>query len=153
MAFETIHQEVCNILARDEFLAVAGVEIHCEDKGDIDDTVKGALARLGIVAVVAVPSARAESSDSRNVTARADIAVQVSERPLMNRGRANMRTAGEAARHIAVALNLARLPDGETVVFKDISSAVLEKGALIYNISFEALTTLFAPPPKKVENG
>jgi hypothetical protein len=142
MAFETLHEETYAALVKDPYLAKCRVEILLEDKGDILNAIKMALGKLGICAVVSMPSARAQSENSRNITAMADITVQVLESPVMNRNRANMCSAGTAARRIATALNLNRLPSGETPVFQEISGGALDKDTLMFSVQFKALTNL-----------
>ena len=140
--FETIHTEATAFLARDPFLLQSQVEVIPEDKGDILTAITLAVAKLGIVAVVSTPSAKATSSNARNITAMASVEVQVYENPVINRRRANICAAGTAARHIAAALNLEKLPGGDTIVFKEITSGALDKATLVFSVSFEALTTL-----------
>ena len=140
--FETIHQETYDDLRKDADLAKWQVEILLEDKGDVMNDIALALGKLGICAVVAMPGAKAQSENARQVTAMADITVQVIESPLMNRRRANMATAGTAARHIAAALNLHKLPGGETLVFAEITSGTIDKNTLLFSVYFKALTTL-----------
>jgi len=142
MSFETIHSDICNVLEKDAFLLKNNVQVFQEDKGDVIATVKGAIMKLGICAVVAVPSAKAVSENSRNIVAMAEVMVQVVESPALNRGRANSCSAGIAARHIAAVLNLEKTKEGNCIVFRDLSGAVLEGGNVAYNVWFKVQTTL-----------
>ncbi|MCL1922039.1 MAG: hypothetical protein FWG50_13375 [Kiritimatiellaeota bacterium] len=142
MSFETIHEETFNALKKDAFLALNQVEVLLEDKGDINAQITLSLGKLGICAMVTMPGAKARSSNARLLTADADITVQVLENPTINRRRANMCTAGAAARRISAVLNLHRLPDGEVLVFEEVTSGVLEKAVLLFNVRMKTLTTL-----------
>jgi len=142
MSFETIHEDICGMLEKDAFLLKNKVGVFQQDKGDIAKTISIEIGKLGICAVVSTPSAKAESTDSRNVSAMADVLVRVIERPTLNRIRANACSAGVAARHIATALNLENTKGGDCIVFKEISSAALEGGDVVYDVLFIARTTL-----------
>jgi len=142
MSFETLHEETFDALKKDAFLAERQVDVLLEDKGDITSAIAQSIAKLGICAVVAMSGAKAMSENARLITAMADITVQVLEIPTANRRRANGCSAIATARHIATALNLRKLPGGETLVFSEITSGILDKGTLMYSVSFKALTTL-----------
>jgi len=142
MSFETLHEETFDALKKDAFLAKCQVDILLEDKGDITGMIIASIGKLGICAVVAMPGAKAKSENARLITAMADITVQVLESPALNRRRANMCSAGAAARRIATALNLLKLPGGETLVFTEITSGILDKNTLVFSVYFKALTTL-----------
>jgi len=142
MAIETLHEETYATLVKDPFLAERQVEILLEDKGNVVSAINMAIGKLGICAVVSMPGAKARSENARSITADAELTVQVLENPTLNRMRANMCTAGTAARRIARTLNLLKLPGGETLVFTEITSGVLDKDTLVFSVYFKALTTL-----------
>jgi hypothetical protein len=146
MSIETLHSEACTKLRTDEFLKKSGVLILQEDQGDLESAIRTQLSKLACCAVVGTPTARSQSGASSIIVAEASMSIQVFENAILNRGKANSCSAGEAARAIARCLNYVQLPSGEIPVFKELQSAAVndqKAGTIVvWDVKFTAQTTI-----------
>jgi hypothetical protein len=146
MSIETLHSEACTKLRTDEFLKKNNVLILQEDQGDLESAIRTQLSKLACCAVVGTPTARSQSGASSIIVAEASLNIQVFENAILNRGKANSCTAGEAARAIARGLNYTQLPSGEIPVFKELQSAAVndqKAGTIVvWDVKFTAQTTI-----------
>lgn len=110
-----IQLAVREILANDETLRAAGIEVLAMDDGAIKAAIgkAHALGGNGIVAIVSAPSFRPTSSAAKNAVGKLTLRVAVSETPALNRKRAGHMTGPDAAWHVAYLLNQAKLGNGE----------------------------------------
>lgn len=142
MSLKQIQYDAADVINADATLLQGSVLAIAEDKGDLINQIETAIAKMGIVAIVSVPSAVSKSEASRIIVAEATLAIQIVESPLINRGRANSLTASEAAEQIACLLHLNKLPCGFLPVFRKISPEAYADEYIVYNIEFSGTAAL-----------
>lgn len=99
-----VQELLCAYIDSDPVVIHGKVKVLAENKGVIEALVDGALANIGICAVVLTPSAAFEGATPEgNLLCRAsEVRVQVFENPTLNRNKAGRFTALEIAEHLAV---------------------------------------------------
>ena len=140
-----IQLAVRGILANDETLRAAGIEVLAMDDGALKAAIgkAHALGGKGIVAIVSAPSFRPTSSAAKNAVGKLTLRVAVSETPALNRKRAGMMTGPDAAWHIAYLLNQAKVGGTLLVLSGEIVPVIDQDGATcVTSAPFECMNQL-----------
>lgn len=140
-----IQLAVREILANDETLRAAGIEVLAMDDGALKAAIgkAHALGGKGIVAIVSAPSFRPTSSAAKNAVGKLTLRVAVSETPALNRKRAGMMTGPDAAWHIAYLLNQAKVGGTLLVLSGEIVPVIDQDGATcVTSAPFECMNQL-----------
>ena len=140
-----IQLAVRNILAQDETLLAAGIEVLAMDDGALKAAIgkAHALGGKGIVAIVSAPSFSPQSSAAKNAVGKLTLRVAVSETPALNRKRAGMMTGPDAAWHIAYLLNQAKVGGTLLVLSGEIVPVIDQDGATcVTSAPFECMNQL-----------
>ena len=140
-----IQNAVRNILANDETLLAAGIEVLTMDDGTLKAAIgkAHALGGKGIVAVVSAPSFRPTSSAAKNAVGTLTLRVAVSETPALNRKRAGHMTGPDAAWHVAYLLNQAKVGGTLLVLSGEIVPVIDQDGATcVTSAPFECMNQL-----------
>lgn len=140
-----IQLAVREILANDETLRAAGIEVLAMDDGALKAAIgkAHALGGNGIVAIVSAPSFRPTSSAAKNAVGKLTLRVAVSETPDLNRKRAGMMTGPDAAWHIAYLLNQAKVGGTLLVLSGEIVPVIDQDGATcVTSAPFECMNQL-----------
>ena len=140
-----IQLAVREILAEDETLRAAGIEVLAMDDGALKAAIgkAHALGGKGIVAIVSAPSFRPTSSAAKNAVGNLTLRVAVSETPALNRKRAGMMTGPDAAWHIAYLLNQAKVGGTLLVLSGEIVPVIDQDGATcVTSAPFECMNQL-----------
>ena len=140
-----IQLAVRGILANDETLLAAGIEVLTMDDGTLKAAIgkAHALGGKGIVAVVSAPSFRPTSSAAKNAVGNLTLRVAVSETPALNRKRAGHMTGPDAAWHIAYLLNQAKVGGTLLVLSGEIVPVIDQDGATcVTSAPFECMNQL-----------
>lgn len=140
-----IQNAVREILAKDETLLAAGIEVLTMDDGTLKAAIgkAHALGGKGIVAVVSAPSFRPTSSAAKNAVGNLTLRVAVSETPALNRKRAGHMTGPDAAWHIAYLLNQAKVGGTLLVLSGEIVPVIDQDGATcVTSAPFECMNQL-----------
>ena len=140
-----IQNAVRNILAQDEALLAAGIEVLTMDDGTLKAAIgkAHALGGKGIVAVVSAPSFRPTSSAAKNAVGNLTLRVAVSETPALNRKRSGHMTGPDAAWHIAYLLNQAKVGGTLLVLSGEIVPVIDQDGATcVTSAPFECMNQL-----------
>ena len=124
----------------DPVLSAAGCRAVVEDKGDAFAEVDAAVAD-GLCAIVLLPKWSPQSSAAKNAVGIADLVVNLTELPDLNRERPGALHGLAAAQRIAWLLNLENVADDACSVLalaeSGIQPAVQEDGrGVVYSISF-----------------
>ena len=140
-----IQLAVRGILANDETLRAAGIEVLAMDDGALKAAIgkAHALGGKGIVAIVSAPSFSPKSSAAKNAVGKLTLRVAVSETPALNRKRAGMMTGPDAAWHIAYLLNQAKVGGTLLVLSGEIVPVIDQDGATcVTSAPFECMNQL-----------
>ena len=140
-----IQLAVRGILANDETLRAAGIEVLAMDDGALKAAIgkAHALGGKGIVAIVSAPSFTPTSNAAKNAVGRLKLRVAVSETPALNRKRAGMMTGPDAAWHIAYLLNQAKVGGTLLVLSGEIVPVIDQDGATcVTSAPFECMNQL-----------
>lgn len=140
-----IQLAVREILANDETLRAAGIEVIAMDDGALKAAIgkAHALGGKGIVAIVSAPSFSPQSSAAKNAVGKLTLRVAVSETPALNRKRAGMMTGPDAAWHIAYLLNQAKVGGTLLVLSGEIVPVIDQDGATcVTSAPFECMNQL-----------
>lgn len=140
-----IQLAVRGILANDETLRAAGIEVLAMDDGALKAAIgkAHALGGKGIVAIVSAPSFSPQSSAAKNAVGKLTLRVAVSETPALNRKRAGMMTGPDAAWHIAYLLNQAKVGGTLLVLSGEIVPVIDQDGATcVTSAPFECMNQL-----------
>lgn len=140
-----IQNAVRNILAQDETLLAAGIEVLTMDDGTLKAAIgkAHALGGKGIVAVVSAPIFRPTSSAAKNAVGTFTLRVAISETPALNRKRAGHMTGPDAAWHVAYLLNQAKVGGTLLVLSGEIVPVIDQDGATcVTSAPFECMNQL-----------
>lgn len=140
-----IQNAVRDILAKDETLLAAGIDVLTMDDGTLKAAIgkAHALGGKGIVAVVSAPSFRPTSSAAKNAVGTLTLRVAVSETPALNRKRAGHMTGPDAAWHVAYLLNQAKVGGTLLVLSGEIVPVIDQDGATcVTSAPFECMNQL-----------
>jgi hypothetical protein len=140
-----IQNAVRNILANDETLLAAGIEVLTMDDGALKAAIgkAHALGGKGIVAIVSAPSFRPTSSAAKNAVGTLTLRVAISETPALNRKRAGHMTGPDAAWHVAYLLNQAKVGGTLLVLSGEIVPVIDQDGATcVTSAPFECMNQL-----------
>ena len=140
-----IQNAVRDILANDETLLAAGIEVLTMDDGTLKAAIgkAHALGGKGIVAVVSAPSFRPTSSAAKNAVGALTLRVAISETPALNRKRAGHMTGPDAAWHVAYLLNQAKVGGTLLVLSGEIVPVIDQDGATcVTSAPFECMNQL-----------
>lgn len=125
-----IQTAVRDILAADETLRAAGIDVVAMDDGTLKAKIgkAHALGGKGIVAIVSAPSFSPKSNAAKNAVGSLTLRVAISETPALNRKRAGMMTGPDAAWHVAYLLNQFSIggPGGPMLVLDGTIEPVLD---------------------------
>ena len=140
-----IQLAVRGILANDETLRAAGIEVLAMDDGALKAAIgkAHALGGKGIVAIVSAPIFSPQSSAAKNAVGKLTLRVAVSETPALNRKRAGMMTGPDAAWRIAYLLNQAKVGGTLLVLSGEIVPVIDQDGAMcVTSAPFECMNQL-----------
>ncbi len=100
MTLIQLQHQIRDLLAQDEHLATHQLAVFAEDQGDLEQAVDEAVARLGLVAMVATPSLEVTGQDGATIHGPATVLIRVYERSSTARALPGHLTALAAAEHI-----------------------------------------------------
>lgn len=137
----------------DPVLSTAKCKAVVEDKGDAFAEVKAAAA-AGLCAIVMIPRWSPQSSAAKNAVGIADLLINLTEIPSLNRKRPNALHGLSAAQRIAWLLNMEKVADDAcsvlTLADPGIQPAVQEDGrGVVYSISFRQQYQLTDATPQE----
>lgn len=142
-----IQNAVRDILANDETLLAAGIEVLTMDDGTLKAAIgkAHALGGKGIVAVVSAPSFRPSppATGLKNASGHLALRVAISETPLLNRKRAGHMTGPDAAWHVAYILNQEHVGGRMLYLSGEIVPVIDQDGATcVTSVPFECINQL-----------
>lgn len=121
--------------------AFKGVPVVVEDKGDVKARLEAAVAQASRCLLVQTPGFKATSSASKVVVGTATIVVQAIQKIVTTA----KSTAQDMAEIVAWELNLLAVEGVGTIVFREITSQLLNDQTLAYAVRLEVQTTLGNP--------
>lgn len=121
--------------------AFKGVPVIVEDKGDVKARLDAAVAQASRCLLVQTPGFKATSSASKVIVGTATVVVQAIQR-IVTKAKG---TAQDMAEVAAWELNLLALEGVGVLVFKEITSQLLNDQTLAYAVRLEVQTTLGNP--------
>ena len=121
--------------------AFKGVPVVVEDKGDVKARVEAAVAQAARCLLVQTPGFKATSSASKVMVGTATIVVQTIQKIVTTA----KSTAQDMAEIVAWELNLLAVEGVGTIVFREITSQLLNDQTLAYAVRLEVQTTLGNP--------
>lgn len=121
--------------------AFKGVPVVVEDKGDVKARLEAAVAQASRCLLVQTPGFKATSSASKVMVGTATIVVQAIQKIVTTA----KSTAQDMAEIAAWELNLLAVEDVGVLVFREITSQLLNDQTLAYAVRLEVQTTLGNP--------
>ena len=121
--------------------ALKGVPVVVEDKGDVKARLEAAVAQASRCLLVQTPGFKATSSASKVMVGTATIVVQAIQKIVTTA----KSTAQDMAEIVAWELNLLAVEGVGTIVFREITSQLLNDQTLAYAVRLEVQTTLGNP--------
>lgn len=121
--------------------ALRGVPVVVEDKGDVKARLEAAVAQASRCLLVQTPGFKATSSASKVMVGTATIVVQAIQKIVTTA----KSTAQDMAEIVAWELNLLAVEGVGTIVFREITSQLLNDQTLAYAVRLEVQTTLGNP--------
>ena len=121
--------------------AFKGVPVVVEDKGDVKARLEAAVAQAARCLLVQTPGFKATSSASKVMVGTATIVVQTIQKIVTTA----KSTAQDMAEIVAWELNLLAVEGVGTIVFREITSQLLNDQTLAYAVRLEVQTTLGNP--------
>ena len=121
--------------------AFKGVPVVVEDKGDVKARLEAAVAQASRCLLVQTPGFKATSSASKVMVGTATIVVQTIQKIVTTA----KSTAQDMAEIVAWELNLLAVEGVGTIVFREITSQLLNDQTLAYAVRLEVQTTLGNP--------
>ena len=121
--------------------AFKGVPVVVEDKGDVKARLEAAVAQASRCLLVQTPGFKATSSASKVMVGTATIVVQAIQKIVTTA----KSTAQDMAGIVAWELNLLAVEGVGTIVFREITSQLLNDQTLAYAVRLEVQTTLGNP--------
>ena len=139
MKLLNIQEKVAAALAGVE--AFKGVPVVVEDKGDVKARLEAAVAQASRCLLVQTPGFKATSSASKVMVGTATIVGQAIQKIVTTA----KSTAQDMAEIVAWELNLLAVEGVGTIVFREITSQLLNDQTLAYAVRLEVQTTLGNP--------